>query len=148
MADASNSRSIFLPVLNPVRIGPAQGGRSLGKRLLELENSRSHGSKASRMKLLLYSHFFAPSIGGVETIVLSLASGLANLSTPGGEKEFNVLLVTQTPATGFDDSALPFRVIRQPSAGQLWKLIRNSDVIHLAGPALAALLLSLIARKP
>jgi len=31
------------------------------------------------VKLLLYSHYFAPSIGGVETIVMSLARGLADL---------------------------------------------------------------------
>ena len=31
------------------------------------------------MKLLIYSHFFAPSVGGVEAVVLSLARGLADL---------------------------------------------------------------------
>ena len=50
------------------------------------------------MKLLLYSHFFAPSIGGVETIVLSLARGLAERRSSSGEPEFAVTLVTQTPA--------------------------------------------------
>jgi hypothetical protein len=29
------------------------------------------------MKLLIYSHFFAPSVGGVETLVLSLAPARA-----------------------------------------------------------------------
>jgi hypothetical protein len=55
------------------------------------------------MKLLLYSHFFAPSIGGVETIVQLLASGLAELASNGG-KQFEVVLVTQTPADNFDSA--------------------------------------------
>jgi glycogen(starch) synthase len=100
------------------------------------------------MKLLLYSHFFAPSVGGVETIVLSLARGLAGLRYLKGAPQFEITLVTQTPAGDYDDSANPFRTIRQPGFVQLWRLIRNTDVVHVAGPALAPLLLSLIAGKP
>ena len=50
------------------------------------------------MKLLLYSHFFAPSVGGVETIVLSLARGLAEVRTADGLSEFDLTLVTETPS--------------------------------------------------
>ncbi len=100
------------------------------------------------MKLLVYSHFFAPSVGGVETIVLSLARGLAELRSSGGAAEFDVTLVTQTPAGSFDDSALPFPVIRRPGFLQLWRLLRAADAVHLAGPALPPLLLGLRARKP
>jgi glycosyltransferase involved in cell wall biosynthesis len=100
------------------------------------------------MKLLIYSHFFAPSIGGVEMAVLSLAGGLPELRTPQGASEFEVTLVTQTTADGSDDGALPFRVLRQPNLFQLWRLIRESDVIHIAGPALLPLALGLLARKP
>ena len=100
------------------------------------------------MKLLFYSHYFAPSIGGVETIVLSLASGLVELRTPDGLPEFNLTLVTETPAGDFDDRPLPFRVLRQPSLVQLLKLIRSADVIHVAGPAISPLLLGWLIRKP
>jgi glycosyltransferase involved in cell wall biosynthesis len=100
------------------------------------------------VKLLVYSHFFAPSIGGVETSVLSLAAGLAEFRASKGEPEFDILLVTATPAGGFDDRALPFRVIRQPNLLRLWDLIRKSDVIHIAGPALPPLFLAKLARKP
>ena len=99
------------------------------------------------MKLLIYSHFFAPSVGGVETIVLSLARGLAGLRTASGEPEFEITLATQTLAGNFDDSLLPFRVIRQPSLIKLWDLIRASDVVHVAGPALAPILLGLLGSK-
>ncbi len=100
------------------------------------------------MKLLIYSHFFAPSIGGVETIVLSLARGLAELRDSKGAREFEITVVTQTPAENYDDSALPFRVVRLPGLSQLWQLIRESDLVHTAGAALAPLLLTRLARKP
>jgi glycosyltransferase involved in cell wall biosynthesis len=100
------------------------------------------------MKLLLYSHFFAPSIGGVETLVRSLTRGLAVLRTGDGAAKFSITLITQTPARDFDDRTLPFPVVRQPSRGQLWKLIRNTDVLHVAGTALLPMLLARLARKP
>jgi glycosyltransferase involved in cell wall biosynthesis len=100
------------------------------------------------MKLLLYSHFFAPSVGGTETIVLSIARGLSELPTSSGLSEFEITLATQTPAAGFDDRQLPFQVVRQPSLSQLWRLVRSSDLIHVAGPALSPLVLGLVMRKP
>lgn len=100
------------------------------------------------MKLLIYSHFFAPSVGGVESIVLSLARGLSELDTQADEKRFEVTVVTQTPKGEFDDRSLPFRVVRAPSLVGLWRLIRGSDVIHAAGPALEPLLMAWLARKP
>jgi glycosyltransferase involved in cell wall biosynthesis len=99
------------------------------------------------VKLLFYSHYFAPSIGGVETIVLSVARGLAEARTPDGLPEFNITLVTETLAEDFDDQLLPFRVLRQPSLVQLLKLIRSTDIIHVAGPALSPLLLGWLTRK-
>jgi len=100
------------------------------------------------MKLLIYSHFFAPSVGGVETLVLSLARGLAGLRAASGDPEFEITLVTQTHADKFDDLSLPFRVVRRPTLIQLWDLIRASHVVHVAGPALAPLILGLLARQP
>ena len=100
------------------------------------------------MALLLYSHFFAPSVGGVETVVLALARGLAELRDSNGTFQFEITLVTQTPAGKYDDHALPFRVIRRPGLLHLWSLIRKADVIHIAGPALAPLALGLLSRKP
>ncbi|HXJ06518.1 MAG TPA: glycosyltransferase family 4 protein [Candidatus Acidoferrum sp.] len=100
------------------------------------------------MKLLLYSHFFAPSVGGVESLVQSLARGLTQLRTSSGDPEFEITLVTQTPADTFDDKPLPFRVVREPSLIHLWDSIRVSDVVHIAGPALVPVFLGLLARKP
>ena len=39
---------------------------------------------------LIYSHFFAPSVGGVATAVLSLASGLAGSRWADGALRFDV----------------------------------------------------------
>jgi glycogen(starch) synthase len=100
------------------------------------------------VKLLFCSHFFAPSIGGVETIVLSLSRGLAELRSSRGLAEFELTLVTETPAEGFDDRLLPFRVLRQPSLRHLLREIRSSDIVHVAGPAIAPLVLGLLTGRP
>ncbi len=100
------------------------------------------------MKLLVYTHFFAPSIGGVETIVLSIARGLAEIRTSDDGQQFDVTLVTETAAENFDDRSLSFRVVRQPNPIELWRLLRACDVVHLAGPALLPLFLARLARKP
>lgn len=100
------------------------------------------------MRLLLYSHFFAPSVGGVESVVLSLARALAEARTKRGINEFDLTLVTETTAEGFDDSALPFRVLRRPGFFELLKTIRASDIIHIAGPSLTPLVLGWLSRKP
>jgi glycosyltransferase involved in cell wall biosynthesis len=100
------------------------------------------------MKVLIYSHFFAPSVGGVETIVLSLARGLAALRSSDGTPEFEITLATETVQGTFDDSSLAFPVVRQLSLLRLWDLVRASDLTHVAGPALAPLCLCFLARRP
>lgn len=100
------------------------------------------------MNLLIYSHFFAPSIGGVETIVLRLACGLAERQSVDGSVKFSVTLVTQTAAGDFRDESLPFRVVRQPSSVFLGRLIREADIVHVAGAAIAPLVIAHILRKP
>jgi glycogen synthase len=100
------------------------------------------------LKLLLYSHYFAPSIGGVETIVMSLARGLAELRSADGTAEFAVTLVTQTASETFDDVSLPFAIVRRPSLWKLLRLVEAVDIVHIAGPALTPLSLGLLARRP
>jgi glycosyltransferase involved in cell wall biosynthesis len=99
------------------------------------------------MNLLIYSHYFAPSVGGVESIVQSLAAGVAELRTLNGDREFNVTLVTETPAGGCDNTKFPFRVVRHPGVIRLWQLVRDSDVIHAAGPAFLPMFLAWLSRK-
>jgi glycogen synthase len=100
------------------------------------------------MKLVIYSHFFAPSVGGVENIVMSLATGLSELRASNASREFDITVATQTPAGEVSDAGLPFRLVRQPRASQLRRLIRHADVVHVAGAAIGPILLGLLAKKP
>lgn len=97
------------------------------------------------MKLLLYSTAFAPSVGGVETYVTLLAKGLA--SYEGSGQPIEVTVATATLAGGYDDGALPFRVVRQPSLALLSRLLRHADVVQFAGPVLAPLAIAWMLRK-
>lgn len=101
-----------------------------------------------KWKLLIYSHVFAPSLGGVETITMTLAEGLANWSKNHLEEDLEVTVVTQTPAAGTDDSRLPFHIVRRPGLRTLTRLLRRADAVHLAGPALLPLALGKLFRKP
>jgi glycogen synthase len=100
------------------------------------------------MKLLLYSHFFPPRVGGVETIVLSLARSLAELSAEDSSKIFDLTLVTLTPSDSYPDEALPFKIVRQPTVAQLRHWIRWADVVHVAGASLSPIAWSMILRRP
>ena len=99
------------------------------------------------MRILIYTHAFAPQIGGVETIVLSFARRLAGLHPDGIGKLPETTLVTSTPAGNMDDTALGFRIVRQPGVRRLLKLIQEAEVIHLAGPTLLPLFLGWFMRK-
>lgn len=93
------------------------------------------------MKILIHSHFFLPSVGGVERLVDALARGFV-------ERGLSVSLVTETDSRGFDDTALPYSVLRRPSLAALVRKIRESDMVHLAGPAFLPMLLGILLRKP
>jgi glycogen synthase len=102
------------------------------------------------MKILLYSHDWAPKIGGVQTVTMLLAKGLARrpAERKGIEGEpIEVTLVTSTPMGNMNDAALLFRVVRAPGPLELMRLVRQADIIHLAGPSLAPLLAGLLLRK-
>jgi glycosyltransferase involved in cell wall biosynthesis len=96
------------------------------------------------MKLLIYTHSFMPNIGGVETYAMVLARGLAERAAA---HPVDMTLVTQTLKDNFKDTELPFAVVRRPGLAQLIRIIRNSDVVHLAGPAIGPMLLAILFGK-
>src|SRR2546428_177810 len=98
------------------------------------------------MRVLIYSRTFAPQVGGLETVTMSLASGLAQAFSAEPDSKPKVTVVTQVPAQGFKDSSLPFQVVRQPGLVQLAHLFKAADVIHVAGPSFLPLILSLVLR--
>ena len=99
------------------------------------------------MRILIYSHFFSPSVGGVESSVRSLAGGLVEMRN-NTNTDFKVTVVTQSGVGAADDSAFSFSVVRRPPLIKLWTLVRESDIVHIAGPSLVPLLLAFLARKP
>ena len=104
--------------------------------------------KQAEMKVLVYSHVFAPSVGGVETYVMLLARGLSLSSCPRDGERFEVTVATRTPAGAADDRSLPFRVVRRPRVIDLFRLLRATDLVHLAGPSFLPLILGWLLRKP
>jgi glycosyltransferase involved in cell wall biosynthesis len=71
------------------------------------------------MKILLGSHFFHPSIGGVEEVSRILASEFVRAG-------HEVRVVTQTRESGAGD--FPFSIYRQPTTSQLWRLVEWCEV--------------------
>jgi glycogen(starch) synthase len=97
-------------------------------------------------RVLIYSADFWPVVGGVQSVVMTLARGFAAGTQIPGRIECTV--VTDTPVGTASDADLPFRVVRNPSLVELVRLIRRSDLVHIAGPALRPLALSFVFRKP
>jgi glycosyltransferase involved in cell wall biosynthesis len=100
------------------------------------------------VKVLIYTHGFAPIIGGAEKYVMLLADGLAKRSVTPSTGTIVVTVVTPTPAGKFDDTELAFKVVRQPSFLALTRLVYETDVVHLSGACLLPLMLGSILRKP
>ena len=71
------------------------------------------------MRILLCSHWFSPSVGGVETISKVLAEEFTSAGS-------SVTIVTNTPGPGTN---LPYEIVRQPSHKTLRTLSQQSDVI-------------------
>src|SRR5690348_17088996 len=91
--------------------------------------------------VLIATHAFAPSVGGVETYTGLLADGLAM-------RGFAVVLLTPTPAGLHGDSDSPFPIVRARTTLDFWKAIRSAAVVHIAGPFVKPLLLAILLRKP
>lgn len=101
------------------------------------------------MKVLIYSEYFFPVLGGVQTNVYELACGLSEWpADKSGKAQFDVTIVTQTRKSTPDDGSWPFELVRRPSVVRLFGLIQNADILHIAGPALLPMAFGLILRKP
>lgn len=79
-----------------------------------------------------------------------LATGFTSAPISTTRETFIVTVVTATAtaADNFDDSRLPFKVVRRPGFRQLLRLIEEADLVHLAGPCLLPLAISWLIRKP
>lgn len=97
------------------------------------------------VRVMMYTDVFAPMI---VNYAMLLSRGLAQWNKSDGQREVDLTVVTQMPRGTFDDSTLPYRVVRQPSSRKLWKLIREADVVHLSGPCFLPMLFALIQKTP
>ncbi len=104
--------------------------------------------RASATNILLFSRDFLPKRGGIQTVVADLARGLTESTNSSVERAFDVTVMTETAGPDVADGQFPFRIIRQAHLPTMARLIRRADVVHLAGPAMKPLALSLILRKP
>ena len=79
---------------------------------------------------------------------MAFARGLAAREANHSGKEIEITLVTQTPASGMNDSVLPFRVVRRPGFRRSVHLIREADLVHMAGPSLLPSAIAWLIGKP
>ena len=91
------------------------------------------------MKILISSHAFAPSIGGIETVSRLLAEEFVHLG-------HEVTVVTQTPDR--EGERLPYPVVRQPSVGELWRAIKWCDIFWHSNLSLRTIWPAFFLRKP
>jgi glycosyltransferase involved in cell wall biosynthesis len=93
------------------------------------------------MKILLCSHVFAPSIGGIETVSAILAEQFCRLG-------LHVKVVTNTPGGQGNQGNQGYEIVRQPSIKELRKLGREADLIFQNNISLKTLLPLLTCGKP
>ncbi|MBI4198899.1 MAG: glycosyltransferase family 4 protein [Chloroflexi bacterium] len=75
------------------------------------------------LRVCLYTYRFEPDIGGVETFSRDLATALA-------EAGCRVTLITKTRPPQ-EEAPHPFRVRRRPPPSELWRLLREADVLQM-----------------
>jgi glycogen synthase len=91
------------------------------------------------MKILIYSPAFFPSVGGLESVVATLA----NEFVAAGHE---VKIVSQTPAS--ENDRLNYEVIRSPARSKLLALVRWSDVYFHANISLRGLWPLIFCNRP
>ena len=81
-----------------------------------------------KFKILLYSHYFYPSVGGIETVSLALAEGFLR-------NNIECKIITKTPTEG--ERIFPFEIVRCPGFKRQIELIKWADVVLFNGVSLA-----------
>ncbi|MEO6520467.1 MAG: glycosyltransferase family 4 protein [Mucilaginibacter sp.] len=81
-----------------------------------------------RIKVLLYSHYFYPALGGLENVSLTLAEGFT-------QNQIDCKVITTSPDNG--TKSFPFEVIRNPKTKQQIDLVKWCDIVLFNGASLA-----------
>jgi glycosyltransferase involved in cell wall biosynthesis len=96
------------------------------------------GGLKSAPRVVIHSHAFFPSIGGIETVSDRLALGLVDLG-------HEVTVITETPGEAIE---APYTLVRNPTLLARLSILRQSDVVISNGASLRCALPSLLLRKP
>src|SRR5262245_30711635 len=92
------------------------------------------------MNILIYSRVFAPSVGGIETLMAILAEEFV-----AAGHTVKVVTVTQ----GYHDpSSNEYEIYRSPKPSKFVRLLRWSDVCLTANVSLRGLVPMLLAQRP
>ena len=91
------------------------------------------------MRILIFSPWFPPSFGGVETVVQLLAAGLS--------LEHVVTVATTFPSNE-PEAERPYTVLRRARLGELLRAVRAADVVLMFSASLRFIGLPLLLRKP
>ena len=91
------------------------------------------------MKILLSTPVFKPMVGGMETLANNFAVHFT-------ERGHEVTLVTPIPYDGVDDEN--YRIVRQPSFQEFYRLAKETDLIFSNGASLYAAPYALLTGKP
>jgi len=91
------------------------------------------------LKILISSHAFAPSIGGIETVSGLLAEEFVRLGHA-------VTVLTQTPGNLSEKRS--YQILRQPSLRQLFRAIRWCDIFWQNNLSVRTVWPALLMRKP
>lgn len=100
--------------------------------------SLSERHRSNAINILLCSHLFPPSVGGLETVSRLLAEQFAALGHA-------VTVVTESPG---EVRAPGYTILRQPSRLRLWTVARSADIIFQNNISLRTLVPTLFAGKP
>lgn len=92
------------------------------------------------MNILISSHAFAPSLGGIETVSALLAEEFVKMG-------HSVVVITQT-ADDFDQTRFGAPIVRAPSPSRLLRLVKWCDVFWHNNLSLRTVWPALFLRKP
>ena len=104
------------------------------------DNQDTASETSSPMKILISSHFFAPSVGGIEQVSGILAEEFTKMG-------HDVKVVTITPAES-EPPEQAFEVCRRPSIPKLFRLLSWCDTYLQSNISGATLWPALLLRKP
>ncbi|PPK87521.1 glycosyltransferase involved in cell wall biosynthesis [Neolewinella xylanilytica] len=91
------------------------------------------------MKILISTPVFKPMVGGMETLANNFAVHFT-------ERGHEVTLVTPIPYAGTDDE--DYRIVRQPSFREFYRLAKQTDLIFSNGASLYAAPYAMLTGKP